>query len=488
MAIALHFDDRNTSTASAPLERAPPPSSSRTQAQTRPSGSLMDELNAMPHDRVISTPSNVRTTSYRVQEGSILSFIQTILFYPFTVGYKLFNGLFYFLSTIFPFLPRLTGYYPANRTATRSVQKTDAKTTAARIIRSFEEAYGLTGLKFFEGGFTQAFELAKSQFKFLVVIIQSDEHDLTAPFNRQVLTDPRVVELLNRNDVIVWLGNVQNSEGLQVADALRCTLFPFAQLIAPFPRSSTSFALVMKTLATIQGETDPMQFISTLEEKMEAHSPTIMSLVLDRQERETDRRLRDEQNAAYERSLAADRERERLARETAAREEQEERDRLAREQRESAEREKIAHEKRVLREERQRNVTAWKLWRVGQLGPEFDSATERPARISIRMPSGKPIVRKFSANQTIEDIYAFVQCYDLLNDPTVVAKLSEGSSPPSPPSGYVHKYSFELASTLPRRVLAPDATVKIGDDKSVWPSASLVVEVSDDDDEVDEDE
>lgn len=468
MAIALHFDDTHIP-AAVPETLPAPQVVPRTP---RSSGSLMEDLHRPATEGVVHPPNNSRPESYSVQEGSALSFIQFILFYPFTVGYKLFNGLFYFLSSIFPFLPRITGYYPANRTATRSVQKTDAKTTASRIIRAFEETYGEIGLKFFEGGFTQAFELAKSQFKFLVVVIQSDEHDLTGPFNRQVFTDARVVELLNRDDVILWLGNVQNSEGLQVADALRCTSFPFAQLIAPFPRSPTSFALVMKTLATIQGETDPMRFISTLEEKMEAHSPTIMSLVLDRQERERDRQLRDEQNAAYERSLAADRERERLAQEEATRRDKEERERQSREEKLALEKERMALEQKTLEEARERNIRAWKLWRIGQLGPEVDDSAERPARISVRMLSGERIVRKFSADQTIEDIYAFVECYDLLGDYSISANAE-------PPAGYVHKYAFELASTLPRRILLPDASVKIGDDKSVWPSASLVVEVDD---------
>lgn len=460
MAIALHFEDSGTTAAPAPQAVASVASSSSRPPQ--PNSSLMDELNSVSNEGVVYPPAATGTVNYSVQEGSALSMIQIILFYPFTLGYKLFNTLFYFLASIFPFLPRLTGYYPANRTATRSVHKIDAKTTASRIIRAFEENYGNGGPSFFEGGFTEAFDLAKSKFNFLVVIVQSDEHDLTGPFNRQVLTDPRVVELLNREDVIVWFGNVQNSEGLQVADSLGCTQFPFAQLIAPFTRSPTSFALVMKTLATIQGETDPMEFISRLEEKMEAHGPTIMSLVLDRQERERDRNLRDEQNAAYERSLAADRERERLAREEAARLEREEQ-----------EREEAAARSQELEEDRLRNLEAWKAWRVSKLGPEFESTTERPARISVRLPSGERIVRKFSPDQTIEDIYAFVECYDYIK--------TCGSAVPtevSPPEGYVHKYSFELASTLPRKVLVADST-RIGDDKTVWPSASLIVEIDD---------
>lgn len=464
MAVGLHLD------ASQGPPNASGPSLQQSQSALGPeivTSSLMEELHQPAEDIVSIHHSNGgEPITYQVQDRAVLSFIQTIITYPFSIGYKLLSSLFYLLSSIFPFLPRLTGYYPANRTATRSIGRLDSKSTALRIIRSFEEAYGSTGLKFFEGSSVQAYNQAKTNFKFLVIILLSDEHDLTAPFNRQVLTDSRVVELLNRKDVIVWLGNIENTEGLLVAESLKCTTFPVAELIAPFPKTPTSMTLVMKTLATVEGETDPMKFISTFEDKMEAHHPVIMSLVLDRQERERDRELREEQNAAYERSLAADRERERLQREEVERVQREEQARVSREE-----------ELRLLQEEREKNEKQWKLWRIAQLGSEFEGTDEKPARISVRLPSGERIVRKFSPHQTLDDIYAFVECYDL---------IKEGNLPNQNidlPLGYIHSYRFALASTLPRKTIPSDPTILIKDDNSVWPSASLIVEIEESDDE-----
>lgn len=478
-AIALHFDD----TQSQPAQSSQGFSSSSFASDASPvrsnvtTASLIEELNSQhrnDNDTVHPPRDPTHIINYGIQEGTIFSLVQNIIFFPITLGYKILNSSFYFLSTLFPFLPRLTGYYPANRTATRSVQKTDAKTTSIRIIRCFEEAYGPTQLKFFEGGFTQAFNLAKSEIKFLVVIILSDEHDLTASFSRQVLYDSRVVELLNRKDTILWLGNVENSEGLQVADALKCTSFPFTQLIAPFPKNQNSLALVMKTLITIQGETDPMKFISTIEEKMEAHTPVITSLNIEKQRSEDEKRLRQCQDDAYQQSLAIDRERERVAREEAQRVAEQK----AREHAECEERQRAAETKQQLKEAKKQQEQIWRKWKASQIKPEFDSATEKAARISIRMPSGERIVRKFSGNQTIDDIYAFVECYDLIKDGTVVPEPSESPSP-----DYVHEYTFQLASTLPRQVIPADVGIKISDNKMLWPSASLVVEVDLSDDE-----
>lgn len=481
----MHFDGRepvindnpappSTATTPATAAAVPPRRLDRRQPTT---SSLLEELttlaqanNADTEIRPVTVPP---ANPYRIEEGSFLSLLQSILFYPFTLSYKVVNSIFYFLSTLFPFLPRLTGYYPANRTATHSVQKVyDPKDTAVRVIRAFEETYGQTGLKFFEGGFAQAFEAAKQDLKFLIVVLQSDEHDLTAPFNRQVLTDPRVVEFLNRNDTIVWLGNVENSEGFQIAESLKCTTFPYVLLVAPAPKAPNSSVVIMKSLVSIQGEeNDPMHFVSTLEEKIESHVPIRATLVHDKEEREMDRRLREQQNEAYERSLAADRERARIAKEEKMRAELEAREQKARE-------EEAAHQEA----ERQRKEREWKLWRLAQLGPEHvpssAESSERAARISVRTYEGDRLIRKFSGMDTVESVYAFVECHKVLEElgPEAVADLYAHPESYPKPDGYQHEYKFQLASTMPRRVIdVSEAAIK--SDSALWPSGSLVVEI-----------
>ncbi|ANB12137.1 Ubx3p [Sugiyamaella lignohabitans] len=486
--------------------------------------------------------------------GGGVSIIQTVLLFPFNVGYKALNTLLYFLSWLFPFLPRLTGYYPANRAARHTGSETGdyAKNAAARFIRSFEENYGTgravsstsgtgssstgasgTGgagagdstisdanagesssssggidnnsidnnedssvsgsiLPFFLGGYTEALEKAKTDLKYLVVVLQSEEHDLTADFNRNVLLSPQVIDLLKREDIIFWAGNVKESEAYQVASGLEVTKFPFCALIAPSPRTPTSSVLVMTVLCKLQGATmDSNEFVSEIEERMEAHSPKILALVLDKQERDTSRRLREEQDSAYERSLQADRERLRKQEEERKKAD-EERERQEREAREAQEKEDLL----------QRNQTQWRQWRAQQLRKKLDLvspssgantpslssspssttnaavAGARPARISLRLLSGERVVQLFSPTDTLEDLYAFVECHELLKEP---APTTETTAPPD----FTFTYNFQLSTPMPRKVLEPSTDIHIADERSVYPSGSVLVETADPDDDED---
>lgn len=481
----MHFDGR-TPTAIPNEEPAvvPAVATGRTRQPEQNTTSLLEELN-----NLALTPNNTteirridhRPVTYRVQDGTTLSLIQTILFYPFEISYKIFNKIFYFLSTIFPFIPRLTGYYPANRTAIHSVQKDyDPKDNAISTIQAFEETYGQCGLKFYEDGFSKAYDEAKKDLKFLVIILQSDEHDLAEPFNRQVLTDPRVVEFLKRDDKIVWLGNVGNAEGFQIAKSLNCTSYPFVVLAAPSPKAANSSVVVMKSLVSVQSEEkDPMHFISTLQERIEDHIPVRATLVHDKREREMGRRLREEQDMAYQKSLEADRERARCAQEEKERKQFEENERKTREENEKQQAEFLEQQK-----------SEWKLWRLAQLGPEFvpNSPEVRAARISIRTTDGSRLIRKFPGTGTIEDIYAYVECFDLLEslDEKKLTDIYESPSRYEKPKDYTHQYQFNLASSMPRKVIEPLDNVLIQTEKSIWPSGSLVVEEELSDEEDDE--
>lgn len=389
------------------------------------------------------------------------SLLQTLLLSPFSLGYKMFNSVLYFLSWMFPFLPRLTGYYALNRAATRTGadnSSIDPKNTAARFVRQFEETYGAdSGLPFFEGGYTQALDRAKAELKYLVVVLQSDEHDETAPFVRNVLLAPQVVELLKRDDVVLWAGNVAESEAYLVASGLDVTKFPFACLVAPAPKTPTSTTVVMSVLARAQGALSADEFVTTIEEKMEAHQPKLLALVLDRQERESSQRLRREQDAAYERSLAADR-----ARAQAAREAEEQAAAARRAEQEAAQ---AAEQQAALRD-------SWRRWRAANLAPE-PPAGEKAARIGVRLEDGTRLVRRFGSDSTLEDIYAFVECHSFLDS-------SAHTTSPAKPDNYTHKYDFSLVSPMPRRVIPVDSSL-VSDDKALWPSGNLVVESNDDD-------
>jgi FAS-associated factor 2 len=54
------------------------------------------------------------------------------------------------------------------------------------------------------------------------------------------------------------------------------------------------------------------------------------------------------------------------------------------------------------------------------------------------------------------------------------------------PLEYTHQYKFTIHSPYPRMEYEPDQTKKIYDIKSLWPSATLVVDTVDEDEDEEE--
>ena len=74
----------------------------------------------------------------------------------------------------------------------------------------------------------------------------------------------------------------------------------------------------------------------------------------------------------------------------------------------------------------------------------------------------------------IEELYAFVECYDVLQDAEQMATGGEK------PEGFEHKYGFQLVSPMPRTVYEVEAGGSIRD--KIGRGGNLLVETIDDDD------
>lgn len=464
-AVLLHFEGVDAM----PVPQSQPARSAANTASRSPV-SMFNELNDVDEESIVA-PSGVAAEPTVYPVTSVPSFIRTFLLAPLNFGYKVFNTIFYMISYVFPFMPRLTGYYPANRNARLAEGAIDAKSTAIRYIRWFEETYHVTltppesessssssekskkSIPFFEGGYSEALDRAKKDLKYLIVYLQSDEHENTDKFNRDVLLNPMISNLLNRDDVIFWAGSVKESEAYLVSSGLEVTKFPFVGVIAPSPRTPSSNTVIMTVILKIQGcgSLSAEQFLSIVEEKLEAHAPKIMALVFDKQERESSRQILQEQNSAYERSLAQDRERERQKRELASRKAREEEELKAKEE----------------------LISQWKRWKAATVKAKLEKAektTERTARISIRLLNSERVIKKFNADDTIEDIYAYVECHDLIEGGTDLSDAIVEQP------AYVHKYDkFQLVSPMPRKVMTDLAEV-IKDEPCLWPNGNLLVQ------------
>lgn len=322
--------------------------------------------------------------------------------------------------------------------------------TAARFAREFEEDYGSHNIRFFEGGYAQGYDLAKKELKFLLVILVSPEHDDTSTFIRETLLSNEVTDYLNerRDELIIWAGNVQDSEAYQVSTALNCSKFPFTALVVHTPQDSSTS---MSTVARITGHVEPAAYIAQLRRAVEQQVSALSRVRNQRNEQQATRNLREEQNTAYERSLAQDRERARQRREAEAAQARE------------------AEQARVKEEadfQRAQKVEQWRQWRAQSIAAEPGAEVKDATRISIRMTSGERVVRKFQAEATMEELYAFVECFDVLNADT--------HDPVTKPEGYQHNYGFRLVSPMPRTVYGAEGGGTIG--SNVGRSGNLIVE------------
>lgn len=410
------------------------------------------QSNLEPAPRIVPQPESQALTRRP-------PFLLSVLFTPINIIYAILTRVFRFLTWAFPPLSRLLNRFnsPSPRAQRRPLRPKD---NASRFIREFSEEYGPNHLPFLETGYAQALDTAKRDLKFLLVILLSPEHDDTSSFVRQTLLDPSVKSYLSQEGsgddsrVLLWAGSVRDSEAYQVSAAFNATKFPFSALICSTQTSGSSTSTGMSLVSRLSGPMPASQYLSKLQRAVEQYSPSLESARRKKAEMESARNLREQQNSAYERSLAADRERARQKREAEERRVVEEKAALA------------AAEAASRYEE---NLRRWRRWRASRIAPEPADGKDA-VRISLRMPDGERIVRRFDISMGVEEVYAFVECYGV-----------EGDGHGKEPHGFKHEYGFRLVSPMPREVFDVADRATIGG--RLGRSANLIVERLDGGDE-----
>ena len=381
--------------------------------------------------------------------------ILAILFTPFNLVYRVLCGTLRFLGSIFPFRRFLENSGLAQPSPPKpDITQRDSlnpRDTALRFSREFNEQYGNHSLPFFENGYAQAYDLAKKEFKFLLVVLLSPEDDDTEAFVRGTLLSEAVVNFINdpQNNIILWAGTVQDSEAYLVSKGLKCSKFPYAAFISHTPQDSTTS---MSTIARISGLTTASTFVSRLQTAISQQKPALEQVRATKSEQQASRTLRSEQNSAYERSLALDRERARQKREAQAAQSRAEQE------------EKAAQE---ARESKERKLERWRLWRVQSITAAPDPTLKNVSRISLRLTSGERVIRHFDSSAPLEELYAFVECYDVL-------QFRDDTAPTPKPEDYEHVFGFRLVSPMPRMEYDVKSMSTIG--QSIGRSGNLIVE------------
>jgi FAS-associated factor 2 len=408
----------------------------------------------------------------------------SILFTPFSLLYRVFSTVLSPFGFLVPtFLSRLFHrlLYQSQTQARVQRRALPPAENARRFIREFEEDYGdnqdenTTGepssplLPFAESGFNLTLDNAKKDLKFLLVVLLSPSHDENGTYVRDTLLSTQFKTFLDshRSDVVLWGGNVRDSEAYQVSANLQCTKFPFTALIcrSSEPGANGQMTVVLRAV----GSMPPSELVAKLGTAITSHQAQLTAARAQQAERQATQTLRREQDSAYERSLAQDRERARRRRE------EEEAARQA---------EREAQEQARLAEKRKNDILQWRRWRAQSLPAEPGQEIKDAIRVSIRLPTGERVIRKFRAEAEMEELYAFVDCYEAVK---ALESADDDEKDVEEPEGYEHQYAFRLVSPMPRTVYELEKGGSIGG--RVGKGANLIVEpIAEDDDDDDADD
>ncbi len=390
---------------------------------------------------------------------------------PFHWGYRGIAGIFRSVLYLLSFLPSPLRPRAVSNSIRKGWRNTNGRKqlmprdTMERFKREFEEEYGQNSLPFLDGGHAQAIDAAKKDLKFLLTVLLSPEHDETASFVKETLLAPEVVDFINdpANNIILWGGNVLDSEAFQVANEYMCTKYPFSCLVCLTPKEGSTRMGIVKRLV---GPMTAAAYVSGIQSAMQKYGPDLESVRAERAAQNVARNLRSEQDSAYERSLAIDRERARQRREAEAA---------------AAAAEKKAREATEAAEQLEQNRKRWRRWRATTIVPEPGASDKDTVRLALNMPvstNAGRVVRRFPSSTTFEELYAFVECYNLLE-----AEASDEKA--EPPEGYQHKFGFRISSVMPRETFEASSTVTVGE--KLGRGGNLIVEeTSYDDDEEEE--
>lgn len=368
--------------------------------------------------------------------------MQVILYIPFLIIYKVSVLVFYLITKLFPFIRTLTTKYTQNRHGSRSEPKgIDSSDVARNFILEFNNYYARNlenKINFFEGGYTNALFLANKDARLMIVYLHSDEHEDTDKFVLGTLLDDKFIKFLNDYNILIWGGNVKESESYQISNALGVTKYPFIGLMSlktttnQTPEGTTTSAPTLGCICKIQGTISADKLIDKLSSQIERVEPMLIAIRAERQEQELSRVIRQQQDQAYQESLLRDQQRE---------------------------------QNRV-------NVKNWLNWKLSVLVPEEEERGEF-ARISIRLSNGERIIRNFNKNCSVEDIYTFIE----LKNKNL---LGQTPSTPvvKPPADFSYEFNFKLFSSFPRSELEPNPNELIKDQPAVWPNGNLIMEES----------
>ena len=276
------------------------------------------------------------------------------------------DGAFSFVSSLLGFPPRRSNVVinPVEDVRTFNVD--------------FDSRYGTAHPPFFVGSYAQVLEEAKKELKFLLVYLHSEQHQDTDLFCRDTLCNPQFSSYVTET-MLFWGCSVRSPEGYRVSEALRESTYPFLAVIVLRQNR-------MVVVGRQEGTVDPTTLVDWLQKTVREYEAFIVAARADRDERNFNREIRSEQEAAFEETLRQDQERE----EQLLAEEQQRREEEATRQRE------VEEELRKGAEETERKdkIQRMKIDLVDEIPEEPEKECTDCIRILIKLPGGQRLERR----------------------------------------------------------------------------------------------
>ncbi|OMH84180.1 FAS-associated factor 2-B [Zancudomyces culisetae] len=217
------------------------------------------------------------------------------------------------------------------------------------------------------------------------------------------------------------------------------------------------------------------QLVDWMSLPISAHDRVLQTARLEQEERERTRVLREQQDAAYVASLERDRIREQE---------------LQRKQLEEQERTRKKEARRSVRLEARDRRRLWRLHTYNKYFAGDEPTGDNICTLTFRLSNGTRIRRKFSGDDPIERIYAFIESSFLsddekLKDSPLSLKLTEvlQSSSRNNLEERPATFHFLLVTTFPRREIYPskDPIRPALEAVKMWPSGAFIAEPTGDD-------
>ncbi|KAJ0106052.1 hypothetical protein Patl1_17437 [Pistacia atlantica] len=325
----------------------------------------------------------------------------------------------------------------------RLVSVSAAASEAMEFVSAFERDYGSLKPNFVSEGFMDALQRSRGAFKLLFVYLHSPDHPDTPSFCGGTLCNEVLAAFVNEN-FVAWGGSIRASEGFKMSNSLKASRFPFCAVV--MPATNQRIALLQQ----IEGPKSPEEMLMILQRVIEESNPVLLQARLDAEERRSNTRLREEQDAAYRAALEADQARERQRREEQERSEREaaEAERKRKEEEEARERaaREAAEREAALAKMRQEKALA--------LGDEPEKGPN-VTQVLVRFPNGDRKERRFHSSAVVQSVYDYVDSLGCLE---------------------VEDYS--LVSNFPRVVYGSDKLSLSLKEAGLHPQASLFVELN----------